>query len=76
MSKQFGGDRSEQIELDWDLLPHIDTEAKLSLLCRFVLQAENLSLAYALHLPNKKIAFGQGEKHKQQCLAALATFDQ
>ncbi len=74
MSKQFGGDRTERIELDWDMLPDVDIETKLSLLCRFVLQAERQSYSYALTLPKDKIPMGKGEKHKQRCLAALATF--
>jgi uncharacterized protein (DUF58 family) len=73
-SKQFGGDRTEMQELDWDLLPDIDLELKLSLLCRLILQAEAQHTSYSLSLPNKKISTGQGENHKQRCLAALATF--
>jgi uncharacterized protein (DUF58 family) len=74
MSKQFGGDRTERIALNWDLLPNVDVETRLSLLCRFILQAEKRSYTYALTLPNQKIPNGKGEKHKQRCLAALATF--
>jgi uncharacterized protein (DUF58 family) len=74
LSKQFGGDRTEKVELDWDLLPDMDTESKLSLLCRLVLQSEAQATSYSLKLPRQKIKSGQGEKHKQRCLAALATF--
>jgi uncharacterized protein (DUF58 family) len=74
MSKQFGGDRTERIELDWDLLPPFDTEQRLSLLCRFILQAEARGISYGLRLPGREIPAGQAEQHKQLCLAALATF--
>ena len=74
MSKQFGGDRTERIQLDWDLLPPIGMEARLSLLCRFILQAEERALSYGLRLPGREIQAGHGEEHKQCCLAALATF--
>jgi uncharacterized protein (DUF58 family) len=74
MSKQFGGDRTERIELDWDLLPPVDPEQRLSLLCRFVLQAEARALSYGLRLPGSEIPPGQGEAHKLRCLAALATY--
>lgn len=74
MSKQFGGDRTERVQLDWDLLPSLDREHKLSLLCRFILQAEAQAVSYSLRLPGREIAPGQGERHKQHCLAALATF--
>ncbi|MEJ2456221.1 MAG: DUF58 domain-containing protein [Candidatus Thiodiazotropha sp.] len=74
LSKQFGGDRTERIELDWDLLPPVDTEQRLSLLCRFVLQAEGETRSYSLRIPGVVIEPGQGEQHKQRCLAALALY--
>jgi uncharacterized protein (DUF58 family) len=74
LSKQFGGDRTERLQLDWDLLPPVDKEKRLSLLCRFILQAEGESLSYGLRLPGLSIEPGQGERHKQRCLAALATY--
>ncbi len=74
LSKQFGGDRSERLQLDWDLLPPVDTEQRLSLLCRFILQAEGESLSYGLRLPGVEIEPAQGERHKHRCLAALASF--
>ncbi len=74
LSKQFGGDRTERIELDWDLLPPVDTEQRLSLMCRFILQAEGESHSYSLRLPGVVIEPGQGEQHKHRCLAALALY--
>ncbi len=74
LSKQFGGDRTEQLQLEWDRLPAVDTEQRLSLLCRFILQAEGESLSYGLRLPGVVISPGQGERHKHRCLAALARF--
>jgi len=32
--KQFGGDRAAQIWIDWDRFPEVNTELRLSLLCR------------------------------------------
>lgn len=75
LSKQFGGDRTERLQLDWDLLPPVDIEQRLSLLCRFILQAEGDSLSYGLRLPGTEIDPGQGERHKQRCLTALATYE-
>ncbi len=74
LSKQFGGDRTERVALDWELLPPVDTELRLSLLCRFILQAEGDSLSYSLRLPGIDIEAGQGEQHKHRCLAALALY--
>ena len=75
LSKQFGGDRTERLQLDWDLLPPVGTEQRLSLLCRFVLQAEGESLSYGLKIPGTRIKPGQGESHKHRCLGALASFE-
>lgn len=75
LSKQFGGDRTERLQLDWDLLPAVGTEQRLSLLCRFILQAEGESLSYGLNIPGNRIKPGQGEGHKQHCLSALARFE-
>jgi uncharacterized protein (DUF58 family) len=75
LSKQFGGDRTERLQLDWDLLPPLDMEQKLSLLSRFILQAEGESLSYGLRLPGVCIDPGQGELHKQHCLAALSLYE-
>ena len=75
LSKQFGGDRTERLQLDWDLLPPVGTERRLSLLCRFILQAEGESLSYGLKIPGTRIKPGQGESHKHRCLGALANFE-
>ena len=73
-SKNFGGDRTEQISLDWDLLTEPDPETRLSQLCRFVLLAAQSHQSYGLRLPGICIAPGLDDRHKHQCLAALARF--
>jgi hypothetical protein len=74
VSKEFGGDQTRRIALDWDLLPGIDSEIRLSLLCRFILQADSEQQSYALRLPGVQIPESHGERHKHNCLAALARF--
>lgn len=74
LSKQFGGDRHVEIRLDWDLIPEQEPERRLSLLCRFILQQEELQHAYALRLPGLSIPCNVGTAHMQQCLMALAKF--
>ncbi len=73
-SKIFGGDRSEQISLDWDLLEDADPEVRLSQLCRFILLADERRLAYDLKLPGIQIPASLDESHKHHCLASLALF--
>jgi uncharacterized protein (DUF58 family) len=72
LSKQFGGDRCEQVRLDWELLKEHDTEYRLSLLCRFILQAEEREQSYSLQMPGEKIPTGSGLLHQQRCLSLLA----
>jgi uncharacterized protein (DUF58 family) len=74
LSKQFGGDRAQKIWLDWESLPDIDTESRLSLLCRFVLLASEQGHAYGLRLPALRIPPGRDGAHRHRCLAALACY--
>lgn len=72
--KQFGGDSSAQVWLDWARLPGTDVEARLSILCRQVLDAAEAGLSYGLRMPALTIPPGQGDAHRHRCLEALATF--
>jgi uncharacterized protein (DUF58 family) len=62
-----------ELWLDFAQAGHLDTEAKLSRLAAWVLQAERLGLDYGLRLPGQQIPPGTGEAHKRRCLEALAT---
>jgi uncharacterized protein (DUF58 family) len=73
--KQFGGDRADEVWLDWDHLPAVETESRISLLCRQVLDAAEQGLSYGLRLPGTVIGIGHGESHKHRCLQALALFE-
>jgi uncharacterized protein (DUF58 family) len=73
-TKQFGGGYERSLWLDWDALEGYGTEARLSILCRWVLDAEQQGLRYGLRLPGVALAPAQGERHQQECLRALALF--
>lgn len=73
-TRQFGGDRAGRRWLDWHTLEEDNTEARLSRLCRGVLDACDQQLEYGLRLPNLEIAPGRGQHHRQACLTALALF--
>ncbi len=47
-------------------------EHRLSILCRWVLEAEREGTPYALVLPSVRVAAGRGEAHFRTCLEALA----
>ncbi len=72
LSKQFGGEQSRQLILDWALLPGMAVEERLSRLCRWVLEAEEAGFTYGLRLPDAQLAPAHGERHRDRCLEALA----
>jgi uncharacterized protein (DUF58 family) len=74
--KQFGGGYQPTTWLDWDTLPGLDTETRLSVLTRWVLDAEHDGMLYGLRLPEKTLAPANGEYHQHECLRALALFGQ
>jgi len=69
--KEFAGDGSAQIQLDYQ-----DTvgalELRLSQLARWVIDAHAMDLTFAVRLPNTYIGFGSGPRHRRRCLDALA----
>ena len=72
--KQFGGGYQPLVWLDWDALEGLDTEARLSVLCRWVLDADAAGTHYGLRLPDTTLAADHGEAHQHRCLRALALF--
>ncbi len=73
-TKQFAGDRAEQLWLDWNTTNPGDVEQKLSQLCRGVLDSSQKELEYGLRLPDQEISPAQGIAQKIRCLSALALF--
>lgn len=72
LTKQFGAGGGEPLWLDWEHWPQLAQEARLSRLCREVLEAHRLGRPYGLRLPDQQIAPALGEAHRRACLAALA----
>ena len=70
--KQFGGDRAEELWLDWLDLDDLEPEARLSQLCRWILDAGEHHLRYGLRLPGAQFGMGTGTVHRNRCLEALA----
>lgn len=75
-TKEFGGGQLSLVWLDWDTLEGLDTEARLSTLARWVIDAERDGDLYGLNLPGTRIAPANGEAHERRCLTALALFGQ
>jgi uncharacterized protein (DUF58 family) len=60
--------------LDWSVLVGLDTEARLSQLCLWVLESDAAQRPYGLRLPGVEIAPSGGAVHRFACLRALAVF--
>ncbi|HSW11541.1 MAG TPA: DUF58 domain-containing protein [Solimonas sp.] len=74
MVKQFTELLDQELWLDWNSIPELDTEGRLSQLTRWVLDAEGQRHAYGLRLPGLVIPPNRGEIHQHECLRALALF--
>lgn len=72
MTKRFAATGTDTLWFDWYQLPGLDQEARLSRLCRWVLEAERAGAAYGLRLPASAVAVGTGTDHRRRCLQALA----
>jgi uncharacterized protein (DUF58 family) len=76
LTKQFAGPASAELWLTLDAAPgHLDLEARLSQLTRWVLDAHDSGLAYGLELPGSVVPMATGEGHRDRCLEALALFE-
>lgn len=77
MTKQFNGNADSSVWLDWNELPAgMDTEARLSRLARWVLDAGTGQKHFGLRLPGKTVAPATGAAQQERCLSALARFAQ
>ena len=76
MTKTFFGRASRDLVLDWNDLPHLDAEARLSRLARGLLLARDAGMSYGLRLPGRDISLGTGDEHLARCLQALALHEE
>jgi uncharacterized protein (DUF58 family) len=74
-TKDFSAPAAESVWLDWEQFAPHDTETRLSLLTRALLEAEDAGLIYGLRLPGRAIDPDNGPAHRHRCLEALALHD-
>ena len=74
LTKQFDGAEASRLWLDWADTHGMNTEARLSRLCRWVLDAEAQGAEYGLRLPGTLLDPNRGEGHRRACLEALALY--
>ncbi len=72
--KQFSATQGRELWLDWSLLPYADTEHRLEMLTRWVLDADAGRLRYGLRLPNVELPPSNRAAQRDECLRALALY--
>jgi uncharacterized protein (DUF58 family) len=76
LTKQFSGSSAQEVWLDWQTAPGADTEERISLLTRWLLDADAAGITWGLRLPQVNLAPAQGGAHRAAGLRALALFGQ
>jgi len=71
-TKQYGAYADRSVWLDWDALPGVGGELRLSHLCYWALEYDSQNIEYGLRLPGITITPGVGNKHKVNVLKYLA----
>jgi len=74
LSKRFAGADTSSQWLDFDDLRIDDTETRLSILTRWVVEAHRTREDYGLRLPGLEISPAHGGAHRDRCLEALALY--
>ncbi|MFM9836424.1 MAG: DUF58 domain-containing protein [Methylophilaceae bacterium] len=72
LSKQYSGYGQSTIWLNWESTAGLAHEARISLLTRWVIDANSANFSYGLQLPQQSLAPSQGEAHFVQALSLLA----
>lgn len=65
----------DNITIFWNKIPISDTEKRLCIICRTIIDLEAMNINYGIDLPDFKILPSKGERHKTKCLKALAEFN-
>lgn len=75
LTKLFSGASAQRIWLDWDTLPPAMTlEERLSVLARWMLDAEAAGLSWGVRLPALRLSPGSGPTHLAEGLKGLALY--
>ncbi|MGA8204984.1 MAG: DUF58 domain-containing protein, partial [Woeseiaceae bacterium] len=74
LSKRFAGADTSSQWFDVDAVPAPDLEARLSILTRWVLDADRSREDYGLRLGASRLGPAHGDAHRRRCLEALALY--
>ena len=76
LSKQFSGADTSSQWLDFEQIRDTDLETRLSVLTRWILNADRVQRDYGLRIPGHEFPPAHGAAQRHRCLAALALFAQ
>ena len=74
LSKQFAGADTSSQWFDFNDLEHMDIEERLSILTRWIVDADRTMEDYGLRIPGVEFEPAHGEAHRRACLEALALY--
>jgi uncharacterized protein (DUF58 family) len=72
--RTYSGLASQPEWLEWSALDGLDSEARLSQLCLWILESDAAQRPYGLRIPGHEIAPSGGAAHRFACLRTLAAF--
>ncbi len=72
LSRDTSAAHLHQLWLEWQAIPGLAPEDRLSRLAGWVLLADHQGLRYGLRLPGVTVEPDQGDAHRRRCLEALA----
>jgi uncharacterized protein (DUF58 family) len=75
LSKLFAGADTSSQWLDFERIADPDPEARLSILARWIIDADRTHRDYGLRLPGVEFPPAHGNAHRHRCLQTLALFD-
>ena len=75
LSKLFSGADTSSQWFDFERIPVADIESRLSILSRWIVDADRTQRDYGLRLPGQEFGPAHGEIHRHRCLEALALFE-
>ena len=73
-TKEFAGGQPEMQWIEWKAIAASGVEARLSVMARMVVDAEQEGKHYGLRMPGVEIAPERGGRHYQRCMKALALY--
>ena len=76
LSKQFSGADTSSQWFDFDGIDNADIEQRLSILTRWIIDADQTHRDYGLRLPGQEFPPAHGEAHRCKALGSLAFFNE